>query len=262
MFVQAEKFLAAHNMEGSDISVYGQELNERTWRMAKMNLAIHGLNANLASRWGDTFARDQHPELSGNNGADFHSNRPSTSDWAAPSDPAGSTAYRQRQLHLDQHHLQLAPGGSAGVGMALMSSNSGRRADHAQLVRADRSPAWCFLPSFSRPPIPVCTWFLPGQDRRQNGSLTHRAVSSSTPGTSATWWTVQGALSDGDMPRSFLHYHAGAGPLRQLSRVAYDGKPASATQQASPVKAADYALTPAGCRGSRCEDDGGRSTRR
>ena len=47
--------------EGSDISVYGQELNERTWRMAKMNLAIHGLNANLASRWGDTFARDQHP---------------------------------------------------------------------------------------------------------------------------------------------------------------------------------------------------------
>ncbi|HEY8701041.1 MAG TPA: class I SAM-dependent DNA methyltransferase, partial [Arthrobacter sp.] len=68
MFVQAEKFLAAHNMEGSDISVYGQELNERTWRMAKMNLAIHGLNANLASRWGDTFARDQHPELSGNNG--------------------------------------------------------------------------------------------------------------------------------------------------------------------------------------------------
>ena len=63
MFVQAEKFLEAHNREGSDLSVFGQELNERTWRMAKMNLAIHGLNGNLASRWGDTFARDQHPDL-------------------------------------------------------------------------------------------------------------------------------------------------------------------------------------------------------
>jgi type I restriction enzyme M protein len=63
MFVQAEKFLEAHHREGSDISVYGQESNERTWRMAKMNLAIHGLNGNLASRWGDTFARDQHPDL-------------------------------------------------------------------------------------------------------------------------------------------------------------------------------------------------------
>lgn len=47
MFVQAEKFIDAHHGEGSDISVYGQELNERTWRMAKMNLAIHGLSGNL-----------------------------------------------------------------------------------------------------------------------------------------------------------------------------------------------------------------------
>ena len=61
MFVQTEKFLEAHHKEGSDISVYGQELNERTWRMAKMNLAIHGLNGNLASRWGDTFAREPRP---------------------------------------------------------------------------------------------------------------------------------------------------------------------------------------------------------
>ena len=47
MFVQTEKFLEAHKKDATAISVYGQELNERTWRMAKMNLAIHGLNANL-----------------------------------------------------------------------------------------------------------------------------------------------------------------------------------------------------------------------
>ncbi|MGO2521669.1 MAG: type I restriction-modification system subunit M, partial [Microbacterium sp.] len=63
MFVQAEKFIDTHHGEGSDISVYGQELNERTWRMAKMNLAIHGLNGNLGPRWGDTFARDLHPDV-------------------------------------------------------------------------------------------------------------------------------------------------------------------------------------------------------
>ena len=61
MFVQTEKFLEAHDRRARTSRVYGQELNERTWRMAKMNLAIHGLNANLGARWGDTFARDQHP---------------------------------------------------------------------------------------------------------------------------------------------------------------------------------------------------------
>jgi len=60
MFVQAEKFLEAHHRDGSDLAVYGQELNERTWRMAKMNLAIHGIDGQLGSRWQDTFARDLH----------------------------------------------------------------------------------------------------------------------------------------------------------------------------------------------------------
>lgn len=61
MFVQAEKFLEATERDRSSIVVYGQELNERTWRMAKMNLAIHAISvAGLGQRWADTFERDIH----------------------------------------------------------------------------------------------------------------------------------------------------------------------------------------------------------
>ena len=86
MFVQTEKFLERTTRTARRLSVYGQELNERTWRMAKMNLAIHGLNANLAPRWGDTFARDQHPDMQ----ADYIMANPpfNIKDWARnESDP-------------------------------------------------------------------------------------------------------------------------------------------------------------------------------
>ena len=55
MFVQAEKFVLAHRGRRDDIAVYGQESNERTWRLAQMNLAIHGINGDLSKRWEDTF---------------------------------------------------------------------------------------------------------------------------------------------------------------------------------------------------------------
>ena len=80
MFVQAEKFLEAHHRNPTELSVYGQENMERTWRMAKMNLAIHGLIGNLGTTWGDTFARDLHPDLQ----ADYVLANPpfNIKDWA------------------------------------------------------------------------------------------------------------------------------------------------------------------------------------
>ena len=57
MFVQTEKFIAAHDGDRTDISIYGQESIEQTWRMAKMNLAIHGIDNTGLGAWGDTFAR-------------------------------------------------------------------------------------------------------------------------------------------------------------------------------------------------------------
>jgi len=79
MFVSSEKFVAAHGGKISDISVYGQESNPTTWRLAKMNLAIRGVEANLGSENADSFHRDLHPDLK----ADFVIANPpfNDSDW-------------------------------------------------------------------------------------------------------------------------------------------------------------------------------------
>src|SRR5690606_30704398 len=63
MFVSSERFVEAHGGRIGDISIYGQESNPTTWRLAKMNLAIRGIDANLGSTWGDSFHKDQHKDL-------------------------------------------------------------------------------------------------------------------------------------------------------------------------------------------------------
>ena len=257
MFVQTEKFLAAHDKEGSNISVYGQELNERTWRMAKMNLAIHGLNGNLASRWGDTFARDQHPDML----ADYVMANPpfNIKDWARnESDPrwkfgvppAGNANYAWMQHIISK----LARGGSAGVVMAngSMSSNSGGEGDiRAQLVEADLVSCMVALPTqlFRSTGIPVCVWFFAkdktagsrgsvgrtGQvlfiDARQLGHMVDRA---------------ERALSDDDIAKIAGTYHAWRGTKSAAdASLAYADESGFAySASLAEIKAADYALTP------------------
>ena len=79
MFVQSEKFVEAHGGRIGDISIYGQESNHTTWRLAKMNLAIRGIEGNLGQEHADTFHRDLHPDLK----ADFVLANPpfNDSDW-------------------------------------------------------------------------------------------------------------------------------------------------------------------------------------
>lgn len=296
MFVQAEKFIDAHHGEGSDISVYGQELNERTWRMAKMNLAIHGLSGNLGPRWGDTFARDLHPELTGDKGADFVMANPpfNIKDWARNEDdprwkygvpPAGNANYAWIQHILSK----LAPGGQAGVVMAngSMSSNSGGEGQiRAEIVEADLVSCMVALPTqlFRSTGIPVCVWFFAkdkgdraGQvlfiDARNLGHMVDRAERALSDddiakiaGTFHAWMgrpaaPSPGSLSEdaaGDPDETSTASPAVERAQRDETPHAYADIPGFCySATLAEIKAADYALTPGRYVGAaEVEDDG------
>jgi type I restriction enzyme M protein len=175
MFVQSEKFVDFHNGQKTDISIFGQESNPMTWRLAHMNLAIRGIEANLGQQHADTFLRDLHPDLKANY---ILANPPSNvSDWSGNLlrgdrrwtygvPPVGNANYAWIQHFI--HHL--APpngrgGGVAGFVMAngSLSSNSGGEGEiRRRIVEADLVDAIVALPGqlFYATGIPVCLWFL------------------------------------------------------------------------------------------------------
>jgi type I restriction enzyme M protein len=168
MFVQSEKFIEAHSGKVGDISIYGQESNYTTWRLAKMNLAIRGIDAQIAH--GDTFHNDKHPDLK----ADFVLANPPFNDsdwrgellkndkrWVHGVPPAGNANYAWVQHFI--HHL--APTGLAGFVLAngSMSSNQSGEGDiRRAIVEADLVDCMVALPGqlFYSTQIPVCLWFL------------------------------------------------------------------------------------------------------
>jgi len=195
MFVQSEKFIEAHAGKLGDISIYGQESNYTTWRLAKMNLAIRGIDANLSDGSADTFHNDRHPDLK----ADYVLANPPFNDsdwrgellkddkrWVYGTPPAGNANYAWVQHFI--HHL--APTGLAGFVLAngSMSSNQSGEGEirkaiiEADLVdcmvaldgRRDRTPGSvgpnCFLTPVGVPPggrrVPVGIGWIIGGPRR------------------------------------------------------------------------------------------------
>lgn len=168
MFVQSELFIAAHGGKIDDLSIYGQESNYTTWRLAKMNLAIRGIDGNI--KHGDTFHADQHPDLK----ADYIIANPpfNISDWGGErlkedkrwqfgAPPAGNANYAwvQHMIH------KLSPTGTAGFVLAngSMSSNqSGEGEIRKKIIEADLVDCMVALPGqlFYSTPIPACLWFL------------------------------------------------------------------------------------------------------
>jgi len=187
MFVQSMEFIRAHasgNGNGgkakADISIYGQESNYTTWRLAKMNLAIRGIEGQIAH--GDTFHNDRHPDLK----ADFILANPpfNVSDWGGErlrsdkrwvyGDPPVGNANFAWVQHIVHH---LAPAGVAGFVLAngSMSSNqSGEGEIRKKLIEADLVDCMIALPGqlFYSTQIPACLWFL-ARDRR-NGKFRDR----------------------------------------------------------------------------------------
>jgi type I restriction enzyme M protein len=188
MFVQSESFVEAHGGQKTDISIFGQESNPTTWRLAHMNLAIRGIEANLGSQPADSFLRDLHADLK----ADYILANPpfNISDWSGKllendvrwrygTPPTGNANYAWIQHFI--HHL--APpngrgGGVAGFVMAngsLSSGSGGEGEIRRKIVEDDLVDCIVALPAqlFLTTGIPACLWFLTrdktGRNLKQGG---------------------------------------------------------------------------------------------
>lgn len=178
MFVQSAKFIERHSGNINNIAVYGQDSNPTTWKMAQMNLAIRGIEANLGEYNADTFFNDCHPTLR----ADFIMANPpfNLSDWGADKlkddvrwkygmPPAGNANFAWLQHMI--HHL--APNGKIGMVLAngSLSSQSGGEGEIRQnIINADLVECIVAMPTqlFYTTQIPVSLWFL-AKNKKQNG---------------------------------------------------------------------------------------------
>ena len=253
MFVQSEKFAEAHGGRIGDISVYGQESNPTTWRMAKMNLAIRGIESNLGPEPADSFRRDLHPDLK----ADFLLANPpfNMSDWGGENlrndprwkfgaPPAGNANFAWVQ-HFIYH---LAPTGLAGFVLAngSMSSNtSGEGEIRRAILEADLVDCMVALPGqlFYSTQIPVCLWFL-ARDKR-NGRFRDRRGQTlfiDARGLGTLVDRVHRDLNDADLARIVGAYHAWRGDDGAGNYADVPGFCKAATPE--EIKNHGYMLTP------------------
>ena len=178
MFVQSVKFLQAHSGRKDGIAVYGQESNADTWKMAKINMAIRGIEADFGPHQADTFFNDLHPSLK----ADFIMANPpfNLSNWGQAQlrddvrwkygiPPAGNANYAWIQHMI--HHL--APNGKIGLVLAngsLSTQSSGEGEIRKNIIEADLVEGIVALPPnlFYSVTIPVTLWFI-SKNKRQKG---------------------------------------------------------------------------------------------
>ena len=181
MFVQSEKFIKSHGGNIGDVSIYGQESNPTTWRLAAMNLAIRGIDYNLGREPSDTFTKNQHADLR----ADFilanppfnisdwwHGSLEGDPHWVYGTPPQGNANYAWLQ-HILYH---LKPNGRAGIVLAngSMSSSQNSEGDiRRAMVDADVVDVMIALPGqlFFNTQIPACLWFLTKQKTTRQGEV-------------------------------------------------------------------------------------------
>ncbi|MCL4272249.1 MAG: type I restriction-modification system subunit M [Anaerolineales bacterium] len=245
MFVQSEKFVEAHGGRIGDLSVYGQESNPNTFKLAKMNLAIRGIEGDLGKQPADSFHNDQHPDLK----VDYILANPpfNMSDWGGDSlredkrwkygkPPVGNANFAWVQHFI--HHL--SPNGTAGFVLAngSMSSNtSGEGEIRKTIIEDDLVDCMVALPGqlFYSTPIPVCLWFLSRNKKNRNGKTLF--IDARKMGTLTD--RVHRDLSEEDIARISDTYHA------WCSRKKYEdvaGFCKSVTIE--EIRAQGYVLTP------------------
>jgi type I restriction enzyme M protein len=262
MFVQSEKFIEAHAGKIGDISIYGQESNYTTWRLAKMNLAIRGIDAQIAH--GDSFHHDAHPDLKSDyvlanppfNDSDWRGDLlKSDKRWVYGVPPPGNANFAWVQHFL--HHL--APHGVAGFVLAngSMSSNqSGEGEIRKAIIEADLVDCMVALPGqlFYSTQIPVCLWFLArnknnGRSRDRRGEtlfIDARKLGRMTD-------RVHRELTEADVAKIAGTYHLWRGDKEAGAYVDVPGFCKKATLD--EVRKHGYVLTPGRYVGAEAADD-------
>lgn len=271
MFVQSLKFIDSHKGSKKNISIYGQEYTSTTHKLAKMNLAVRGINGNLGDVAGDTFFKDQHPDLK----ADYILSNPpfNQKQWRADNElvddprwsgfevpPTGNANYAWI-MHMIS---KLSENGTAGFVLAngSMSSNTGGEGTIRQkIIENDLVDCMIALPGqlFYTTQIPVCLWFLT-KNKKENTELGYRDRQGETlfidareMGTMVS--RVHKELTTDDIAEIAKTYHGWRGEKKDGNYEDKAGYSKSATLE--EIKANDYVLTPGRYVGAaELEDDG------
>ena len=256
MFVQSAKFIENHSGNINDISVYGQDSNPTTWKLAQMNLAIRGIDADLGQYNADTFFNDCHPTLR----ADFIMANPpfNLSDWGADKlqddvrwkygiPPASNANFAWLQ-HMIYH---LAPNGRIGMVLAngsLSSQSGGEGEIRRNIINADLVDCIVAMPAqlFYTTQIPVSLWFVSRNKKQKNKTL---FIDARKMGTMVTRKLRE--LTDEDIKKLADTYKA------YVDGTLEDVKGFCAVKDTKDIAEQDYILTPGRYVGIEEQEDDG-----
>ena len=262
MFVQSSEFVKSHGGKRTDISVFGQEYTDTTWKLAKMNLALRGIEADLGDRSADSFTKDLHLDLR----ADFVIANPpfNVSNWWDPQlvdDPRwkyGTPPEGNANFAWVQHFIyHLSPKGTAGFVLAngsLTSKDRGEDVIRRKLIEADLVDCIVAMPTnlFFNTTIPVSLWFV-SKDRHGNGHRERQGeilfIDARKLGTMATRKLRE--LSDADVAKIADTYHAWRNHDGGYENVLGFAKAANLEE----VSSHDFVLTPGRFVGSEAADE-------